>query len=199
MFFTANRFILTLAILVIFVSNLPACKTTESGVQNSVSKICYARCNLKVLKGKQITWVNWQAAPSFIPINTELRVNKYGNRATLTITKTGKEYALDIGGKQNFLINKFISEVPIDLSNISDEINKNIKRGVARLGMTKHQVYYAMGPPTWIPDGKTYQTSYDEIMTADLWVYARRKFGKKIGVQFNPVDGEVIETEGIWK
>ena len=34
----------------------------------------YARCNLKVLKGNQVTWVNWQAAPSFIPVGTKLMV-----------------------------------------------------------------------------------------------------------------------------
>jgi hypothetical protein len=106
---------------------------------------------------------------------------------------------LDIGSEQDVYINKFISEVPIDLSNIPEEITENIIRGVARIGMTKEQVYYAMGPPTWTPDEKTYETSYEEIMTADLWVYARRKLGKKIGVRFNPVNGEVSDTEGIWK
>jgi hypothetical protein len=40
--------------------------------------------------------------------------------------------------------------------------------------------------------------TYENIMAGDLWVYARRRFGKNIGVAFDPTTGKVNRTEGIW-
>ena len=59
----------------------------------------YARCNLKVLKGRHITWVNWQSSPTFIPVGTKLRVARDGKNATLLNQETGSIYTLDIGNE----------------------------------------------------------------------------------------------------
>ncbi len=40
--------------------------------------------------------------------------------------------------------------------------------------------------------------TYEKILESDLWVYARRRFGKNIGVAFDPTSGRVSRTEGIW-
>jgi hypothetical protein len=64
--------------------------------------------------------------------------------------------------------------------------------------MTKEQVYIAMGPPTNVGQKRTNTMTYEQIMASDLWVYARRRFAKNIGVAFDSASGQVNRTEGIW-
>ena len=162
--------------------------------------IYYARCNLKVLNGTEINWVNWQAAPTYIPVGTPLRVTIKGrNTASLRDEKKDREYVLDMGGKGELYLSKFLTEKPVDFSNISGDVLANIKKGVARNGMTKQEVYMAMGPPVKLPVGDTQKMGYEEIMKYDLWIYARRRFSKQIGIAFDPETGRVNRTEGIWK
>lgn len=163
------------------------------------SDIYYARCNLKVIKGNHITWVNWQSTPMFIPVGTKLKVVKSGKTASITDVKTGSSYTLDIGGDGDALLEKFVTKKPVDISRFSDDVQSNIRNTVARIGMTKEEVYIAMGPPTNISNARTKTITYENIMSADLWVYARRRFGKNIGVAFDPGTGRVNRTEGIWK
>ena len=158
----------------------------------------YARCNLKVIKGNQITWVNWQSAPTFIPVGTRLTVRLAGDRATLINPATKATYTLDVGGDADLLLDKFLVKKPVDVKRFPPDIQKNIRNAVAKVGMTKEQVYIAMGPPANLGGARTNEMIYDDIMAADLWVYARRRFGKNIGVAFDPGTGRVNRTEGIW-
>lgn len=160
--------------------------------------IYYARCNLKVIKGSYITWVNWQSTPTFIPAGTKLRVTKAGSKATVVNVKTGSNYTLDIGADGDAFLEKFVTKKPLDIKKFPSNVQTNIRNTVAKIGMTKEQVYIAMGPPTKISRGKTYTMTYKDIMGADLWIYARRRFGKNIGVAFDPSSGRVNRTEGIW-
>ena len=64
--------------------------------------------------------------------------------------------------------------------------------------MTKEQVYIAMGPPIGPKNARTKAMTYEDIMATDLWIYARKRFAKSIGVEFDPVTNRVIRTEGIW-
>ncbi len=64
--------------------------------------------------------------------------------------------------------------------------------------MTKEQVYIAMSPPANVGNTRTNTMTYDNIMASDLWVYARRRSGKNIGVAFDSATGNVTRTEGIW-
>ena len=93
---------------------------------------------------------------------------------------------------------KFITKEKVDISKFPKKAQQNIRNLVAKVGMTKEQVYIAMGPPTKVVAGKTNQMTYDAIMDYDLWIYARRRFGKNIGVAFDPETGLVNRTEGIW-
>jgi hypothetical protein len=77
-------------------------------------------------------------------------------------------------------------------------VRDHIRKAVAKVGMTREQVYIAMGPPTNVGKERTNNMTYDKIMASDLWVYARRRFGKNIGVAFDPATGLVNRTEGIW-
>ena len=160
--------------------------------------IYYARCNLKILKGRHITWVNWQSAPTFIPAGTKLRVDRNGKNAKLLNVETGSIYTLDIGNQGDIFLDKFVTRNPVNISEFPEDVQANIRNTVARIGMTKEQVYIAMGPPA-LAEIKTYLMTYDQIMGANLWIYKRRRFGKNIGVAFDYATGKVNRTEGIWR
>ena len=159
----------------------------------------YARCNLKVLKGNHITWVNWQSTPVFIPVGTRLKVSKTAKDVIFHNEETGNSYTLDMGNTGDVFLEKFVVGKPMDISKFPQEVQANIRNTVARIGMTKEQVYIAMGPPTWADRTKTKAMTYEQIMEANLWVYKRRRFGKNIGVAFDYVTGKVNRTEGIWR
>jgi hypothetical protein len=164
----------------------------------SEKDIYYARCNLKVIKGNYITWVNWQSTPTFIPAGTKLKVIKAGDKATVVREDTGSSYTLDIGSNGDVFLEKFVTKKPVDIKKFPADVQANIRSAVAKIGMTKKQVYIAMGPPTKVSNAKTNTMTYENIMGSDLWVYARRRFGKNIGVAFDPDSGRVNRTEGIW-
>lgn len=161
--------------------------------------VYYARCNLKVLKGNSITWVNRQAAPTFIPAGTRLKVTRTGSTASLVDAATGVGYTLDIGADGDMFLEKFVTKNAVVIDGFPPDVQANIRNAVARMGMTKIQVYSAMGPPATVQRGKTNTMTYKDIMDDNLWVYARRRFGKNIGVAFDPSTGLVNRTEGIWK
>lgn len=160
--------------------------------------VYYARCNLKVLKGNTMTWVNWQAAPSFVPVGTKFQVTRAKDQATLVAVDTNEKYTLDIGADGEVYLEKFVTRTPVDVTRFSEDARHNIRNAVAKVGMTKEEVYVAMGPPTNVGQARTHDMTYDKIMTSDQWVYARRRFGKSIGVAFDPATGRVNRTEGIW-
>ena len=87
---------------------------------------------------------------------------------------------------------------PVSVERFPEDVRDNIRKAVAKVGMTKEQVYIAMGPPDEPGENAHEQLTYDNIMASDLWVYARRRFGKNIGVAFDPASGLVTRTEGIW-
>lgn len=163
------------------------------------SNIYYARCNLKIIKGNYITWINWQAAPEYLPVSTKLKVGIKGNKVILADVNTEKKYTLDTGSKGDMFLEKFIAKNVVNIDQYPEDIQDNIKDAVARIGMTKEQVYVAMGPPAWITSGNTDNKTYEDIMDSNLWVYKRNRFGKNIGVEFNSSTGQVSRTEGIWR
>lgn len=165
---------------------------------NAQDDVYYARCNLKVIDGKEITWINWQAAPTFVPVGTKLQVTRKKDTATLVDPNTKTTYTLDIGADGDVYLEKFVTKHPVDIAQFSGEVQANIRQAVAKVGMTKEQVYIAMGPPTNVGKERTNKMTYDQIMASNLWVYARRRFGKNIGVAFDPATGLVNRTEGIW-
>lgn len=160
----------------------------------------YARSNLKVLKGTYITWVNWVSSPQTIPIGTKFNVIYKGKTtATLTAIDTGAKYKLDMGASGNQYLEKFVTTKKTSINDFPSNVQANITRSIAVIGMTKAQAYAAMGAPATTNLGKTHVQTYDQIMQATLWIYKRNRFGKNIGVAFNASSGLVDRTEGIWK
>lgn len=168
------------------------------GISSAKDKnIYYARCNLKVIKGSYITWVNWQAARTMVPVGTKFRVSYAGTKATLEDVKTGKTYTLDLGAEGEVYLKKFVTKKKISIKKFPENVQAWIRKGFAKIGMTKEQAYIAMGPPSWA-GGRTDTMTYEDIMAENLWVYKRKRFAKNIGVEFNPATGRVTRTEGIW-
>jgi hypothetical protein len=165
---------------------------------NAQGDVYYARCNLKVLEGNEITWVNWQSAPAFIPAGTKLRAIRTGSKASLVNVENNATYTLDIGADGDAFLGKFVSRNPVDLARFPEDVRASIQKALAKVGMTKEQVYIAMGPPTNVGKSRTNNMTYEDIMASELWIYARRRFGKNIGVAFDPISGTVNRTEGIW-
>ena len=163
----------------------------------SEDNVYYARCNLKVIKGSLISWVNWQSTRKLIPVGTKLNVTKTGSKATLVEPDTGKSYILDIGDSRDMYLDKFVTKEKFDTEKLPEDIRRNILKAVAKVGMTKEHVYIAMGPPAWAGE-KTNTMTYEGIMHEDLWTYKRKRFAKNIGVSFDPITGLVDRTEGIW-
>ncbi|MGO9614610.1 MAG: hypothetical protein ACLPX5_16465 [Dissulfurispiraceae bacterium] len=158
----------------------------------------YARCNIKVLKGNAITWVNWQAAPYTIPVGTKLKVTRSGSKATFVREDNGESYKVDLGADGDAYLEKFVTRKPVDTSKFAKDVQSDINKGIAKAGMTKEQVYIAMGAPSTLSSGRTERMAIEEIMKSDKWIYSRRRFGKNIGVEFDSTTGKVIRTEGIW-
>ena len=158
----------------------------------------YARCNIKVLKGNNITWVNWQAAPYTIPVGTKLKVTRNGEKATFVREDNGESYKVDLGADGDAYLEKFVSKRPVNISKFTKAVQSNINKGIAKVGMTKEQVYIAMGAPSTLSSGRTEKMTLEEIMMSDNWIYSRRRFGKNIGVEFDAKTGKVTRTEGIW-
>lgn len=159
----------------------------------------YARCNLKVVKGKEISWVNWQAASTYIPVGTPLKVLEK-NRTTAVIynEKKDRKYNLDMGAGGDEYLEKFLTKKPPNLSKYPKTAQEKIKEVKGAMGMTKEEVYLAMGPPAWVSVGDTQNMTYKEIMKYDLWKYPRRRFGINIEVRFHPETGKVDRTVGMW-
>jgi hypothetical protein len=159
----------------------------------------YAKANLKIIKGKLITWVNWQSTPTFIPVGTEIKVSySGGKKAKLIDTYTDREYTLDIGAAGEEYLHKFVTDEKPSLDGFATHVSDNIKRAVIKVGMTKEEAYMAMGPPANADGLKTNTMTYEQIIKSDLWVYKRKRFGKNIGIQFDRATGKVSRTEGIW-
>ncbi len=75
----------------------------------------------------------------------------------------------------------------------------SIAKGIAVMGMSRKEVYVSMGPPASADGIQTREMTYEQIMGHSTWVWRRKRFGKNIGVTFDPASGLVTATEGIWK
>ena len=112
-----------------------ACASAVSVVQ-AQDDVYYARCNLK-LDGKEITWVNWQAAPEFVPVGTKLQVTERNkNKATLVNLETKATYSLDFGAPGDAYLEKFVSKVPVSVTRFPQGIQDNIRKTFVAVELT---------------------------------------------------------------
>ena len=168
-------------------------------IDASAADTMYARANLKIVKGKLITWVNWQSTPTFIPVGSKMKVvSVNGKKAEVVDVEKDKQYTLDMGAEGDEYLAKFVTDKKPSLKGFAKSVKDNIARAIIKVGMTKEESYMAMGPPANADGVNTNTMTYEQIMKTDLWVYKRKRFGKNIGVQFDRATGNVSRTEGIW-
>ena len=81
----------------------------ETITNDTEENIYYARCNLKVIKGNYITWVNWQSTPTFIPVGAKLKVTRSGSMHPCKYRDWQQLY-MDIGADGDAFLEKFVTK-----------------------------------------------------------------------------------------
>lgn len=82
----------------------------------------YARCNIKVLKGNQISRVNCQAAPYTTSLVSRLKVTRSGETATFVKEDNGESYKIGFGADGDAYIEKFVTRKPINISKFTNDV-----------------------------------------------------------------------------
>ena len=103
---------------------------------NAQEDVYNARCHLKV-EGNEITWINWQAALTFIPVGTQLRVTRAGSKATLVNPETKATYTLDIGADGQDFLEKCATKTLPGIAAFPTDVQTDIRNTMAKAGMTK--------------------------------------------------------------
>jgi len=172
-------------------------------VSEQPEDLYYARCNLKVLDDNSISWINWQATSSFVKAGARLNVLRDGHDISIVEVDSGRAYRLEPGSDREEVLEKFVTRTPLDLSGYDAAVQKNIRLAVGKVGMTKEQVYMAMGPPAKIGTAVyfrwTRELTLAECMEPDVWTYFRKKGGVNITFYFDPSTGVVKSAEGLWE
>ncbi|MCU0724183.1 MAG: outer membrane protein assembly factor BamE [Planctomycetes bacterium] len=157
----------------------------------------FACCNLRVLDETEITWRNWQSVDEFLPVGTELLLSGGPREYVLRDPRNGRTFNLDIGAPGDDFLEKFVVSSPRSSGDFSPEAREAIEKGVARIGMTRREIYAALGPPHMVGDYDTDAMTLEQIENFDTWVWRRGTFAEKIVVRFSPGMNLVLETEGV--
>lgn len=156
----------------------------------------YTRANVRHLPGNLVTWENWQSTVLMIPPGTKVTIP---DTKFFVVDATGARYQTNFLGNPAVL-DKFFAAEPPDVS-ASDETRAAIERGAPKVGMTKAEIFMALGPPTLTLDPVTgtwlwsNRTNLNQMMASDYWSWVRRKFSKKLGVYFDK-QGVAYRVEG---
>ena len=155
----------------------------------------FARCNISVLKGNEITWMNFRAAKARIVVNTPIKVRLSADRAIFIDEAVNETYLVDLGSPGEKFLDKLVIKEPVDVSDAKSRYSQEIGSSIISKGMTKEEVYAAMCAPAFIDDDISEGYGYDDILKADRWVYKTSKFGGNIKIEFDK-DGLVGSISG---
>lgn len=157
------------------------------------TKVLYARCNIR-LHDEKITQENWLADPVGISAGTKIISAKRekGEEFTFRITlEDGRKFKMP-----EEWAGKYIQDNLPALDVLPPEFKYAVKNAEPAIGMTKEQVSFSMCVPAYTliaanpvmkrADGmeKTEGMPLAEIMKKPFWVYQRKRFGKKLVVEF---------------
>lgn len=145
----------------------------------------YARCNIKVLKGNEINWLNFRAAEKQINLGTGLKVILSADRAIFKDASTGESYRVDLGAPGVKFLEKLVVKEPVDIGKIGKNHTNDIRSATIVKGMSKEEVYAAVCAPAFINNDISEQAGYAEVIQADKWVYKTNKFGNNITIEFD--------------
>ena len=135
------------------------------------------RCTLRP-KQTYLFASNYLAFPATVKAGSEAKVTMFSTQeADMTITDIPYKMlpiTTLFEPKADLFLKKFFvnSKDELGLDKLEPAKKTNIENGVAEIGMTKEQVYTAMGPPYWIDtDIDATNLSYDTILQKDTWKY----------------------------
>lgn len=149
------------------------------GSDDLLGKKLYTQVNMHSLKGKSITWVNYQV-DSLIPVNSEVVVETIkGGGVIFTVTKTGERLKLKNKERRSGLdgyawAKKHFAPKKRSLKRFNKLEKEGIRTGMAKIGMSKDAILVALGYP---PAHKT------PSLKGDYWLFWRNRW-RKIGVTF---------------
>ena len=154
--------------------------------------VFFTRTNLKA-SGGQIYFHNLSANKGFIPVGTQVRVQKV-TKAHITIETVTDKATYDMAVFVDKFDKYFVKNVDeIGLNKISHQYMERIKSMKIDYGMTKEEVFISRGCPSFIGRGeKTYAISLENIMQSDIWYYNQGSSRVETRVEFK--DGVVSKV-----
>jgi len=117
-------------------------------------------------------------SPATIPFysSKKIEIEISGKKYILQPYPVGQAFPVDGAGIDLFLRKYFFDEGRrLDLDALGPpEFSGQVAAGTQAVGMTKEQVYTALGPPVFVgQDVPTVPLSYDDILRYDTWMYAQ--------------------------
>ena len=182
------------------------CKAPTPVLWDGIGKPRFTRCFMKPDGPKIYSAVYGPAGGLGIGIRpgTDAEITYVSDlRIDVTINKVPYQlYPVDgevNTGDVDGFVGKYFVDTPEDvgLDALDPSVAGNVKNGTAAIGMTKQEVYMAIGPPALVNfDEKTLALTYEQIMSQNRWVYYANAFtlGQFKHV-FNFVDDKLATVE----
>ncbi len=142
-------------------------------------KIVYTQVNIHSLKGKIVSWINYQI-DSLVPVNTAVTIDEIsGAKVVFTIKETGQTLHLKNKTKHSGMsgldwANKHLGPSPVKLDKFTKSDQEAITLAKAQKGMPKDAVLISLGYP---PAHKT------PSLDSPTWTYWINKWNK-LAVEF---------------
>ena len=139
--------------------------------------------NLLAENGVYLRSSNQLALSQHIPVGTPARITRFTadevdieiRHVKYTMTPTHGSFDDTQGGVAQFLEKYFTAaDQPVDLDALGPaELATSVQIGRVVKGMTKAQVFVALGPPQWVADPRlsTVRLSKQQILDNDIWTY----------------------------
>jgi len=165
--------VLSLALLFLSACAQPPTPIAFQGQEKERFTRCTLRPNRQVLFSS-----NYLGFPPMIPAGSPSKVNMFSaSRVDLTLNKISYQMfprTVPFDHNPDLFLKKYFVDrkEELGLEGVDETMRKNIQNGVWVLGMTKAEVYAALGPPNWI-DHEIEATNLplETILERNRWEY----------------------------
>ncbi len=151
----------------------------------------FTRVNLRSEDGVHLRSSNILSQSNTVPLASRAEILQFTDqKVDIMINKVEHTMYPDHGtfdtsdpGVETFLEKYFVSsQAALDLATLGPpELADSVRQGNVLKGMTKEQLYAALGPPQWIDtDRPTTTLSRAAILRSDRWVYTESFFGNLV-------------------
>jgi hypothetical protein len=148
---------------------------------NGQNKPVILRSTLRA-SGPRLYSSNYLGLPVGVRAGTEAVVTMYSQqRVDMTLNKIAYQMypiGVPLSPSPEMFMKKYFVSTPADLglAKMDPVPRQNIEAGVGAIGMTKEQIYAALGPPNWVdfgqrPEDEATNLSFEQIMERNRWEY----------------------------